>query len=145
MSKSNAYETALLEHIFNNAAIANIGDASGLPASAIAGSLYVAWHTADPGEAGDQTTSECAYTGYNRKAVARSGAGWVVTGNSVSPAADVTGSRCTAGTETATWFSVGVAASGASMILAKGLLDNPISIVAGVTPQLLQGTTITED
>ena len=29
MSMSNAFETQILNHIFNNAAIANIGDAGG--------------------------------------------------------------------------------------------------------------------
>ena len=53
MSASNAFETALLNNILKNAAIANVGDATGLPGSATAGILYVALHTADPGEAGD--------------------------------------------------------------------------------------------
>ena len=60
MSKSNSFETSLLQHIFNNTAIANVGDATGLPASATAGSLWVSLHTADPGEAGTQSTSETA-------------------------------------------------------------------------------------
>ncbi len=85
MSKTNSLENSLLLHIFNNSDIANIGDATGLRGSSTAGSLYVSLHTGDPGEAGDQTTNECAYTSYARVAVARSGAGWTVTGNSVSP------------------------------------------------------------
>jgi hypothetical protein len=38
--------------------------------------LYLALHTADPGEAGNQTTSEATYTSYARVTVARSGAGF---------------------------------------------------------------------
>lgn len=75
MSMSNAFETSLLDHIFNNAAVANIGDAGGLQPSATAGSLYLSLHTGDPGEAGDQTTNETAYTNYARVAVVRTAGG----------------------------------------------------------------------
>jgi hypothetical protein len=146
MSKGNTFENELLLLIFNNTNIANIGDATGLRGSTAVGSLYLALHTADPGEAGDQTTSECNYTGYARKAVARSGAGFTVTGNSVSLAADQSFGAKTAGTDqTATHFSIGVAASGASKALYKGALSPTVNIVNGVTPQMTTGTTITED
>jgi hypothetical protein len=111
MSATNAFETSLLQHIFQNAAIANIGDATGLPASATAGSLYVSLHTADPGEAGAQNTSEAAYTGYARQAVARSGSGWVVSGSA-----------------TITHFGIGTASSGAGNLLFKGALTASISV-----------------
>jgi hypothetical protein len=81
MSKGNTFENDLLLLIFNNTDIADIGDAGGLQNSATAGSLYIALHTADPGEAGNATTSESAYGSYARQAVARSGAGWTVSGN----------------------------------------------------------------
>ena len=84
MSKSNTFENDLLQLIFNNVDIADIGDAGGLQNSATAGSLYLALHTADPGEAGNATTSESAYGSYARQAVARSGAGWTVSGNSAT-------------------------------------------------------------
>src|SRR3990172_4098845 len=96
MSKSNTFENDLMLLICNNTDIANIGDAGGLRGSVTAGSLYFSLHTADPGEAGTAVTSETAYTGYARVAVARSGAGLVVTGNSVSPAANVDFGECTA-------------------------------------------------
>ena len=105
MSKSNAFENALLLLAFNNTNIANVGDATGLRGSTTAGSLYLSLHTADPGEAGSQTTSEAAYTSYARVAVARSGAGFTVTGNSVSPAATVSFPAGTGGTGTATHFA----------------------------------------
>ena len=63
MSASNSFETSLLQHILQNADIANIGDATGLRGSTTAGNLYIALHTADPGEAGNQGTSEANYTG----------------------------------------------------------------------------------
>lgn len=145
MSKGNTFENELLLLIFNNSDVANIGDATGLRGASSAGSLYVALHTGDPGEAGDQQTSECAYTSYARVAVARSGAGFTVSGNSVSPAADVTFPAATGGSEIATHFSVGVAASGASKILYKGAISPTVAISNGVTPKLTTATAITED
>lgn len=128
MSASNAFETSLLQHIFQNAAIANIGDVSGLPASATAGSLYVSLHTADPGEAGAQNTSEVSYTGYARQAVARSGSGWTVSGNNASNASPVVFGPCTAGSATITHFGIGTASSGAGVLLFKGALTASISV-----------------
>lgn|SRR5574341_1018189 len=123
MSKSNSFENSLLLLIFNNTDVANIGDAAGLQNSAAAGNLYVALHTADPGEAGAQNASEITYTGYARVAVARSGAGWTVSSNSVSNAAAVTfGQRSDVGTSVATHFSVGAESSGATLILYKNAL-----------------------
>lgn len=122
MSKGNVFENDLLLLVFNNTNIALIGDATGLRASTVAGSLFLALHSADPGEAGDQTTNEVAYTGYARVAVARSGAGFVVTGNSVSPAANADFGACTAAPATYAYWSIGVAASGASKILYKGVI-----------------------
>ena len=142
MSKGNTYENDLLKLIFNATAIANIADNA---ASSPLTSLYVSLHTADPGEAGDQTTNECAYTSYARVAVARSGAGFTVTNNSVSPAADVTFPAATGGTETATHFAIGTATSGAGKLLYSGTVSPNISISNGVTPKLTTASTVTED
>lgn len=142
MSKSNAFETDLLELIFNGTAIANIADNAGTSPLT---NLFVALHTADPGEAGTQATSECAYTSYARVSVARSGSGWTVSGNSVSPAAEISFPAATGGTETATHFSVGVASSGATAILYSGTVTPNIAISSGVTPKLTTATAITED
>ena len=145
MSKSNAFETAYLQLVFQNSNIANIGDATGLRGSATAGQLFFSLHTADPGEVGTQATSEVSYTGYARVGVARSSAGFTVTDNSVSPAANIDFPACTAGTATATHFSVGVASSGAALVLYKGAISPTIAIAAGVTPRLTTGTAITEE
>lgn len=145
MSKTNSFENSLLLHVFNNSDIANVGDATGLRGSTSAGSLYVSLHTGDPGEAGDQTTNECAYTSYARVAVARSGAGFTVTNNSVSPAATVTFPAATGGTETVTHFGVGTASSGAGVLLYKGTVTPNISVSSGVTPSLTTASAITED
>ena len=146
MSKSNAFENSLLQLLFNNVDIANIGDAAGLQNSATAGSFYLALHTADPGEAGDQTTNECAYTSYARIAVARSGAGWTVAGNTVTNAALAQFPECTGGSETITHVSIGVASAGASVILYSGALTASRSVSSGIQPQFAASAlTVTED
>jgi hypothetical protein len=142
MSKGNTFENDLLKLIFNATAITGIADNAG---SSPLTSLYVSLHTDDPGEAGDQQTNEVSYTGYQRVAVARSGAGWTVTNNSVSPASDITFPQCTGGSATATHFAVGTAPSGAGKILYKGTVTPNISISNGVTPRLTTATAITED
>jgi len=145
MSKSDAFEAALLDLIFLNTNIANLGDATGVRGSTAAGELFVSLHTADPGEGGAQNTSEVAYTGYARVGVARSGSGWTRTGNSISPAANIDFGACTGGTATATHFGIGTLASGAGTLLYKGALSPSISISSGVTPRISTASTITED
>lgn len=147
MSKTNTFENEFLALIFQNAAIAGIGDAPGVPASATAGSLYVSLHTADPGEAGNQATSEIAYTSYARVAVVRSGSGWAVSGNQVSNVNAITFPAGTGGSGTATHFGIGTASSGAGKLLYKGALTPSIVCGSGVTPILPATTGIvgTED
>src|SRR5690242_13424401 len=106
MSKSNDFENDLLLLMFNNTNIANVGDATGVRGSTGAGSLYVALHTADPGETGKQNTSETAYTNYTRVAVARSGAGWTVAANNVQNAGAVSFPQCGATGATLLFWSV---------------------------------------
>ena len=145
MSKSNSWETGLLNLLFINTDFANVGDATGLRGSSTAGSLYFSLHTADPGEAGDQTTNEIAYTSYARVAVARSGTGWTVTGNAVAVDADVSFPAGTGGSGTATHWGLGTASSGAGVLLYKGTISPNIVCGSGVTPVLTAGTVVTED
>ncbi len=145
MSASNAFETAILQLIFENTNFANIGDATGLRGSTTAGSLYISLHTADPGEAGNQTTNETTYTSYARVAVARSTAGWTAASGSVSPDATISFPACTGGTATITYFGVGTDPSGAGTLLFSGTVSPNISVSSGVTPQLTTSTAITCD
>lgn len=142
MSKGNTFENDFLKLIFNATPIANIADNAG---SSPLADLFVSLHTGDPGEAGDQTTSECAYTSYARVTIARTSGGFTVTTNSVSPAAEISFPAATGGSETATYFAIGVAVSGASKILYYGTVTPNIIISDGVTPKLTTASTITED
>jgi hypothetical protein len=142
MSKSNSLENSLLKLLFNATAIANVADNA---ASSPLTNLYVSLHTADPGEAGDQTTSEATYTGYARVAVARTTGGWTVTANSVSPVATIAFPACTAGSNTITHVGVGTASSGAGVLHYSGTVTPNVAVSSGVTPQLSTATAITED
>lgn len=142
MSKGNTFENDLLKLIFNGTAIANLADNA---ATGPITNLYVSLHTADPGEAGDQTTSETTYTGYARVAVARNGTGWVVTGNSVSPAANIEFPQGTGGSGTITHFAVGTAASGTGKLLYRGTVTPNIAVGNGIIPRINTSSTITEE
>lgn len=149
MSKGNTFEQEILDLIFLNTNIANIGDATGLRGATTVGSLYFALHTADPGEAGDQTTSECNYTSYARVTAARTGTNFSRAGSVMSVAvAQVfpNPSNLTSLPQTATHFSIGTAPSGTGKILFRGALTPNIVISnTGSSPQIGTGTTFTED
>ena len=136
MSKGNSTETDVLNLIFN---------ATALPWNAVS-NLWLALHTADPGEAGNQSTSEATYTGYARVSVARSGAGWTVSGNTAQNAGLVQFPQCTGGSSIVTHVSIGTASSGAGQVLYKGPLNASLSVSNLIQPQFSAGAlVITED
>jgi hypothetical protein len=141
----NTTQTAILALIFNATAWANYADnAASTPQTNVA----VALHTADPGNAGTQTTSESAYTSYARVSVARTTGGWTVSGSSptqVVPVAAITFPAGTGGSGTVTNFSAGKTGGGATAILFSGTVTPNIVTGSGVTPQLTTATTITLD
>jgi len=119
MSKGNTFENDFLKLIFQAIAIADLAEND---TTSPATNLYVSLHTADPGEGGDQTTSEAAYTSYARVAVARTSGGWTVTNNEVVNAAAITFPACTGLSETEMFWAIGTASSGAGKVLYSGPL-----------------------
>lgn len=144
MSKGDTFEADLLKLIFNATPIADLADND---ATSPATTLTVALHTADPGEAGTQATSETAYTGYARVAVARTTGGWAVSGTAptvVSPVANIDFGECTAAPGAAiTHFSVGTGV--ANKLLYSGTVSPSITMAVGVIPRLKTSSTISED
>lgn len=132
MSKSNTFENDLMKLIFQAVPIANLADDAGTDPLT---ELYVALHTADPGEGGAQNTNEIAYTNYQRVAVARSSSGWNVSNNQASNKEIIAFPECGASGGTAAYVSVGTATSGAGKILYSGQLTAPLAIANGITPQ----------
>lgn len=125
MSFGNTTETDVLAKLFNNTALSWDANTN----------LYLALHTADPGEAGNQSTSEANYTSYARVAVARNSGGWTVSGNSVTNTALVQFPQCTGGSSTCTYVSIGTAASGTGQILVSGALNSSLSVSNLIQPQ----------
>lgn len=140
--KSTTFENDILKLIFNGTAITNIADNT---ATSPITSLYVSLHTADPTDAGNQTSSEISYTGYARVGVSRSTGGWTVTGSSVSPLANIDFGAMTAGTGgTVTYWAVGTASTGTGKILYSGGVSPSIVVSTGVTPRISSSSTVTE-
>lgn len=147
MSKSNTFENDLLLSIFNNANMAGIGDATGIRGATTVGSLYIALHTADPGEAGNQSTSEAAYTGYARLGLARTSANFNVVANAVNLVNNLEFGACTANPGSPlSHFSIGTDATGTGKILYSGTLTPNVTVAVGVVPRLTTAANlVTED
>lgn len=136
MSLGNTFENDLTKLIFQATAIANIADNA---AASPLGNLYISLHTADPGEAGDQTTSEATYTSYARQAVLRTSGGWTVTNNQATNAAAINFPAATGGSNTITHVAIGTSVSGAGKILASGALSSSLAVSTGITPSFAIG------
>jgi len=136
MSKGNTTENDILEYIFKDTAFSWDANTD----------LYLSLHTADPGEAGDQTTNECTYGSYARVGVARSAGGWTISGATASNTALAQFPECTSGSETITYVSIGMLSSGASVILYSGALTASRSVSSGIQPQFSAlSLVVTED
>ena len=140
MTLSDAAENALINLLYNNNNWANVGDATGLRGSASAGSLYISLHTADPGETGTQSTSEAAYTGYARVAVARTAGGFTCTADTASTAAAVTFPACTGGSATVTLNDNDTTTSSGGNLIASGALTASLAVSNGITPSFAIGS-----
>lgn len=143
MSKTNALENSLLGLIFNAATIANLADnAVSSPATV----LWAALHTADPGEAGAQNTSEASFAGYARTSVARTTAGFVVSSGTVSPVSPITYPTATStSTGTITHASFGLSSAGAGTLLYKGAVTPNIDFGQNTIARLTTASQISED
>jgi hypothetical protein len=136
----DAFENSLMLLLFNNTGIANIGDATGLPASAGAGSSQLALATSALSDAtADLTVTEVVYTGYARPTQARSGSGWTVSGAVASNAALIQFGEMTAGgPDTVVHLGLGLLATG-NVIRMHQDLNADLVINNGVNPQFSIG------
>ena len=127
MSKSNATETALLSYIFTAVN----------PSWHAATDLDLHLHTADPGEAGNSTTSEATYGGYTLVTVDRGVADWTVTGDTVTNANLIHFPQCSSGSNSITHLSV--TPQGSTVILYVATLTSALAVSSGITPQIAAG------
>lgn len=142
MPIGSTFRNDLLKLIFQAVAIADIAEDD---TSSPLANLWVGLHTADPAAAGDQTTSEAAYTNYVRVAVARTAGGWGVSTNVASPVANIDFPASGAAGTTVTHFMIGtVTSAGAGKQLFSGTVTPNIAIgAAGITPRLTTASTVT--
>ena len=131
MSFSNAAETAVLNQVFKGTA---------LPWNANT-DLWLALHTADPGEAGTATTSEAAYTSYARVALTRA-SDFTVSGATIQNTNLEQFPVCTGGSAICTHVSIVDTSSGAGNILVSGVLNASVSVAAGIQPQFSAGALV---
>jgi hypothetical protein len=124
MSFSNAAETAVLNQVFVGTALSWNGNTN----------LWLALHTADPGEAGTAVTSEATYGGYARVVLIRA-SDFTVSGNTVSNANLEQFVACTSGSNVITHASIVDTASGAGNIIVRAALNASITVSTGVQPQ----------
>lgn len=129
MSLTNTAENDVVGLLFNATALS----------AAYTGNLYISLHTADPGEAGTQATSEATFTGYARATVARTSGGFTVTANVAANTAVVSFPECSAGTNAITHVGIGCAASGAGRLVAKGSVSPSVAVAVGVTVSFAAG------
>lgn len=139
-SMTDAFETALGLHLFQNADIANVGDAAGVQNSATAGSTQLALATTAHTDAGTSlATNEVAYTGYARPTQARSSGGWSSSGDTISNAALIQFGEMTAGgPDTVVHLGLGFLGTGNQLDLHQDLAADLV-INNGVNPQFAIG------
>jgi hypothetical protein len=134
---SDALENAFMLLFFNATNWANVADNA---ASSPITNWQLSLHTSSPGDAGNQTTNEIGYTSYARKAVARSGSGFTVTGGQAVLAANQDFVAGTGGSGTASHFGLGTASSSTGILEMYGTVTPNIVTGNGVTPRLTTST-----
>lgn len=135
MSKSNSTENDTLKVILKGVSPAYLANPN----------VYVALHTADPGEAGTQTTSETAYTNYARQPIVKA-TGWTDGGSTFSNAALVQFPQCGVTGATITHVSVGELLTTGGQIYYSGALNSQLVVANLIQPQFAIGALqITED
>ena len=131
MSFSNTAETAINTYLFVGTAVSWAANTD----------LWLALHTADPGEAGSAVTSEATYTSYARVTLTRA-SDITVSGATVQNANLEQFPVCSGGTNTITHVSIVTTASGAGTVIVKGALNSSISVATGIQPQFSAGALV---
>lgn len=139
MSATNAFETALLSLIITNANAANVGDGTGLRGSSTAGVFWISLHTASPGETGDQTSNETAYTNYARQDEARNTSQWTVTNNTADNDNAIGFPTGGASGAALTHFGLGSDETSTGNLFLYGALAATFNVANAITPSFAAG------
>lgn len=108
--------------------------------------LNAALHTASPGDAGTQSTSECSYSGYARVAFTRANTSQWTAPNGTGASSNVSlfsfPQRLDGGAaQVAVELSLGLASG---QIIARGALSPSISIVLNTVPTFAAGVVVVQ-
>lgn len=139
MPFTTATNDSILKLLFQAAAWSTIADNA---ASTPSTNIYLSGHTASPGVAGTQTTSESAYTSYARVAVARTSGGWDESASSATLHSLTSFPAGTGGSGTMTHFGFGLSSSGTGTLNGSGTVTTNVVTGNGVTPQLTTATSV---
>jgi len=131
MSFSNTAETAINNYIFVGTAVSWSANTD----------LWLALHTADPGEAGSAITSEATYGGYARVTLTRA-SDLTVSGATVQNANLEQFPVCSSGSSTCTYVSIVTTSSGAGTIIVSGALNSSVAVTTGIQPQFSAGALV---
>jgi hypothetical protein len=126
--------------IFQNADLANVGDAAGLQNSAAAGSTQLALATSALTDADTLlTATEVAYTGYARPLQARNATDWTSSADTISNGTlEQFGEMTAGGPDTVVHVGLGLLGSGNQLDLHQDLAADLV-INNGVNPQFAIG------
>lgn len=133
--KSARLREAWLKYVFQSLVIGPFNHITGR--SGALANLHLSLHTADPGEASDQSTNEATFTGYGRVAIARSTTGWEVVdlGGGAWAARNLlaaTFGRNTGSTQVVTHLGIGtLATTGGVLLYRQALPGGSVSVAAG--------------
>ena len=124
------FSKEVLELIFENSNIPNLGDSTGVRGSSDAGSFELALIKSGGAEAD--------YTGYQRLLLTRTSNVWSTSGATLSNALEITFPPCVGNAQTIIGFKILYGAVGTtpySTELGSGTLNNTVPISAGETPR----------
>lgn len=137
MSATDTFESEMLNLIFLNDNIDQIGDATGIVGSTGAGNLELSLSTAALDDTSNQNTTEATYTGYARQDIGRSGANWTVSGTNPTIAANdnvIQFGQNTGGAQTVTDVGIGSDVVANELFLYEAL-DASLNVATNVNPQ----------
>jgi hypothetical protein len=125
MSASDQYKTDVLRWTFQATA--------SMSADTV---MVVSLHTGDPGDSGNQSTSETTYGSYARISTNRSSVSWSVSGNVNFNIGTITFPAGTSGAETVTHFGIGrsTTAAAAGTLHFSGALTSGLAVGSNITP-----------
>lgn len=141
-AKTTAYATSMLASYFNGTSITGISQNITSSPNTV---LWLSLHTADPGNSGNQTTNEAAYTGYARQSVARTSSGFSVASAVATLVSNLTFPTATGGSEVETFVGVGLSQTGTGTLDYHLALSGVITVISGVAPVLVSGTSVVDE